>query len=398
MTDHHICFNPRVWKEALYYEKKGVEVVILSMWIGQEYLERDLQIIRGHAVIYKPYLNLIPGEAAKFIHFFYRARKRISGEMQRLFGIGLPEALSYAPAKMVRSALRENADHYSAHLECAFGAGNQLLKKGKNVSFDFEDWYSQDFLVPERPVRLLQSLEQSALEKGLFCTCTSVAMKNALQVYYGRNETAVVIYNGFSLEESSRIPTHNKHTPNQPMRAVWFSRSIGPDRGIEPFMQSLSECKPSLELHFLGKMEPGYQLVLENLASGNQIEIVIHPFINHAELMPFISGFDMGLAIDVVVNRNRDVTITNKILQYLQAGLPVLASDTAGHREVAAYFSEKVKVVNIHNPAQVADAILQLKEVKQGLSYEEQRRFEENFSWEAQEKKLDELVKSYYEW
>src|SRR5690242_20708741 len=133
MTDHHICFNPRVWKEAFYYEKKGVEVIILSMWIGQEYLERDLQIIRGHAVIYKPYLNLIPGEAAKFIRFFYRARKRISGEMQRLFGIGLPEALSYAPAKMFRSALRENADHYSAHLECAFAAGNQLLKKGKNV-------------------------------------------------------------------------------------------------------------------------------------------------------------------------------------------------------------------------------------------------------------------------
>ena len=48
-----------------------------------------------------------------------------------------------------------------------------------------------------------------------------------------------------------------------------------------------------------------------------------------------IAEHDIGFAGEEKISRSRDLTITNKILHYLLAGLAVVASDTAGQREVA---------------------------------------------------------------
>jgi hypothetical protein len=54
------------------------------------------------------------------------------------------------------------------------------------------------------------------------------------------------------------------------------------------------------------------------------------------ELPALIAQHDVGLALEDAAILNRDLTITNKILQYLNAGLAIVASDTAGQREVLA--------------------------------------------------------------
>ena len=184
LSDHHLSMNPRLWKEAFFYEKEGFKVVILNMWQSKDLLQRDLEILNGHAITYKAYLNLIPGEINSFARFLYRLRKKAASELQRLFKIGTKWAINHAPELMLQKALKEDANLYAAHLECAFFAGRDLILAGKKVSFDFEDWYSRDYLVPERPVKLLESLEKFALQNGLFCTAASNSMAVALKECY----------------------------------------------------------------------------------------------------------------------------------------------------------------------------------------------------------------------
>jgi glycosyltransferase involved in cell wall biosynthesis len=50
-----------------------------------------------------------------------------------------------------------------------------------------------------------------------------------------------------------------------------------------------------------------------------------------------IARYDIGLALEHSEPASRDLTITNKILQYLNAGLAVIATPTAGQREVFAH-------------------------------------------------------------
>ena len=398
LTDHHICFNPRLWKEAFFYEKNGFEVVILSMWISDDYLQKDKEILNGHSITYKPYLNLVPGTVNKITRTFYRIRKRIAGEVQRRLAIGTKWAISYGPGLMVQRALKEKADLYAAHLECAFFAGRKLIKAGKKVSFDFEDWYSRDFLVPERPVNLLESWEKFALNNGVFCTATSEAMAAGLKKFYAPGKTITVIYNGFSVEEENYIQPGKIRGTGESLKLLWFSRSIGPDRGIESFLNSLAHYDFPVELHLLGKMEPGYQAVLdEKFAMLKKHRLVVHPFIPHNRLLNFISHYEIGLAIDENINENRELTITNKILQYLQAGLHVLASDTAGHREVAVQLPESVTIVDITDSSKVVAVLSDLSNKTKTHQTRERDLFNKIFSWEAQEVKLQALLRKHYE-
>ena len=57
-----------------------------------------------------------------------------------------------------------------------------------------------------------------------------------------------------------------------------------------------------------------------------------------------IAEHDIGFAGEQNYCRSRDLTVTNKILHYLLGGLAVIASDTAGQRQIAAQAGEAVRV------------------------------------------------------
>ncbi len=388
LTDHHISINPRAWKEAFYYESRGWEVLILCKWQSKDLLEKDRKILEGHSVIYKPYLNLIKEETNTVKRFYYRARRRLAGDIQKYFKTGSGWAISHGPNLMYNAAMKENADLYSAHLECAFFAGRKLVNAGKNVSFDFEDWYSHDYLVPARPVKLLASLESFALENGLFCTSASHSMAEALQEHYDACMPEV-IFNGFSVSEGKSHHT-GAAAKGQFLKVLWFSRTVAQDRGLEQMLRALKEYQNPVELHLLGNTSDMYKKFLEKEFPFAKHTLKLHSFIPHHQLQDFISQFDVGLSIEEHVNENRYLTITNKILQYLQAGIPVLASDTKGNKEVAAMFPSVV-IANIYQPEDVIHALDFLR----NHTFDKaagQRRFEEIFSWEAQERKLDSIL------
>ena len=52
------------------------------------------------------------------------------------------------------------------------------------------------------------------------------------------------------------------------------------------------------------------------------------------ELLSRLAEHDIGLALEQQEIKSRNLTLTNKIFQYLQAGLALVATDTAGQREI----------------------------------------------------------------
>jgi len=70
--------------------------------------------------------------------------------------------------------------------------------------------------------------------------------------------------------------------------------------------------------------------------------IVVHGWCRARSCCRGIAEHDIGFAGETPSIRSRDLTATNKILQYLLAGLAVVASDTAGQRECAGQASDAV--------------------------------------------------------
>ena len=356
-------------------------------------LKRDREILNGHNIVHKAYLNLIKGQVNKVSHFLYRLRKRAAGELQRFFKIGTGWSISHSPGLMFKKALEENADLYSAHLECAFFTGRNLIKAGKKVSYDFEDWYSRDYLVPERPVKLLEALEKFAIDNGAFVTAASTSMAAALKESYKPAREITVIYNGFSIEENLAVERSILPEAPGPLKLLWFSRTVGAGRGIESIINALAFCKSAVELHLLGGMADGYgDFIQKEFSQIKPHSFVMHSFMRHNQLFNFIRQFDVGLAIEENINDNKKLTVSNKMLQYLQAGIQVIASDTAGQKEIAAFFPSAVHIVDIADPVQVASAINYCNENRNNDKQKQQSLFNKIFCWEAQEKKLEELI------
>jgi len=71
------------------------------------------------------------------------------------------------------------------------------------------------------------------------------------------------------------------------------------------------------------------------------------------ELLHKIAGFDIGLALELTSPPSRNYTITNKFFQYLQAGLPVIASETEGQNEGFEQFKPGFKLSQQPNLNQV---------------------------------------------
>jgi hypothetical protein len=395
ISDHHLCINPRLWKEAFVYEKMGFEVTILTKWQSKEHKQRDLELLKGCSISYLCYLNITPGEVTPAKRFYYRLRTRVASEMQVYFKIGGKWAINHDPGLLFKKALELNADLYSAHLESGFYAGRKLIKAEKKVCFDFEDWYSKDYLTSSRAKGLLKKLEIFALNYGNFCTVASNSMAVALKNTYQFKNTVEVIYNSFPDDDFS-IPLNNDST-NSSIQVVWTSRTVGPGRGLETFLESLAFVRIPLHFHIIGECQKGYEQFLQNEFSKNEFhKLFFHGFLSHSELQRSLHRFDLGLAIENNYPENRDVTVTNKILQYLQFGLSVLATNTKGQEEISAFFPDSITTVD---PLKTQDWAFAIENFYHNRKIKDQRKhkliYQANFSWHRQEEKLKNLIDNY---
>jgi glycosyltransferase involved in cell wall biosynthesis len=391
LSDLHLSANPRVWKEGNTLASHGYKVVILTMWTSDSAREKDQLFVAHPNLQYKASLNLIVGEVNPVIRFLIRAQARLRREIKKKFNIDSAGCLGYAPKTMIKAAVKEQADLYIAHTEFGLVIGKELINLGRKVAFDIEDWYSNDYLVPERPVALLKSLEYFALNKGLYCSCPSQSMATALGLAYSAKGKLEVIYNGFSIKENPVMIQSQNATAS----LVWFSQTIGPGRGLETLIESLQYLEQKVILHLYGNCVEGYEVYLQQIFPQHAGHtLFIHPPVKHSELVSILAQYKIGLAIENNHPENKNTTVSNKILQYVQAGIKILATNTAGQSEIAAYFPDAIALISPNEPRQWSITLENLIKSPAINASSQAAAFEKYFSWEAQEKKLLKLVEN----
>ncbi len=275
-----------------------------------------------------------------------------------------------------REARKRSADLYIGHLEGGIWAAEQLRKQGKRVGVDLEDWYSED-LLPEarrdRPIRLLKKLERNLLCEGAHSSCTSEAMADALVKEYGCRRP-LVIRNVFPLKDREGLDGKWKDRPGMarwmmkndptrerpkeaPVSIHWFSQTIGPGRGLELLFQVLESLQENFELHLRGNLK-GYEGWLERVCPGGvRKRVTVHSLVENEDLLSRVAEHDIGYAGELPEPPSRDLTITNKVYQYLHAGLAVVASDTEGQKEAVRSATGAVAIFRAGNSGSLTEAI-----------------------------------------
>jgi glycosyltransferase involved in cell wall biosynthesis len=380
--------NPRVWKEANSLASAGYRTSVLTVVYDNLKLKYDRELLHS-SVDYQPVVDLSKESGSYSDVYLSRLRRKSAQILKKYFRIDTVRLMVYRPSKLLKAALNLNADLYIAHQETGLFIGNELLKKGKRVAFDIEDWYSRDYVNSMRAIKLLDLAESFALKNASYVSCPSDSMSDSLTSHFSLTERPCTIYNGFSIIENDNILNSNIEKDS----LVWFSQVIGPNRGLETLVKAMALIRKPMKVHLAGDAMPSFKQELEAGFSKTCHQLYFHSAMEHHQLLPFISTFGIGLAIENNFPTSRETTITNKILQYVQAGISILATNTKGQIEVAKYISDRIRIVKTDDPEEWAREIEYLNEKKAGKCADQIKIFSDHFSWEAQEQKLLSLVR-----
>ncbi|MEO5967387.1 MAG: hypothetical protein ABIP68_02325, partial [Ferruginibacter sp.] len=211
--------------------------------------------------------------------------------------------------------------HNPGALWATFVAGTKFNCK---MGFDVEDYHpgeGTDLHLQNLTRKLMQHVLPKMNYVSFASTLILEEIKNEVNSDY---KNWVTILNYFPADEFS-VP---QIVITGTLKLVWFSQNINEGRGLELILDSLKSNPEKVELHLYGNPNAEFE---KKYLSG-QKNIFLHGTFPQGKLHKEIQKYDVGLALDIPTDKNRELAITNKILAYYQAGLYILASNTKSHK------------------------------------------------------------------
>lgn len=352
----HLANAPRVQKEARTLRLAGAEVIVCGTWSSAALADEDVLLARLLDIDFRPVVDIRNASG-----FRIRVLQRLATELykrfkwvsSRNFGIGVPELL--------QEARRIKADLTIVHLESGLWIAKELLATNQSVGVDFDDWFSQD--LPEadrlgRPVVALQALERHLLVHASYCTTTTRVMAAAIAADAKSNRLPIAIPNCFPAADREQAELGPGDVTAQGCVAFhWFSQTIGPNRGLETLAQALELLSGNWCLSLRGNIKHYTQWFENTFSNAARAKIKILDPVPNTQLLSRIMSHDVGLALEIPYCMSRQYTATNKIFEYMRAGLAIIATNTEGQLEVMNACPDAGIVVSSEDPAELAFAM-----------------------------------------
>ena len=243
-------------------------------------------------------------------------------------------AFSRAGHELVRAALAEPTDFYYGGTTGALASvAGAAARAGVPYGIDFEDLHSAEHADTTASGRLANTLaariEERLIGQAVFVTTSSGPIADRYRELYGVRP--LVVHNTFPLP--GRAPSAEQNT-DAPLKLYWFSQTIGPGRGLEDVVAAAGLGGLPCELHLRGHVADAYRSALSAAAAATapRLTMTFHEPVPPDAMVDSCRPYDIGLSIEGVRPPNRALCLTNKALAYPLAGLPVIVTDTPGHR------------------------------------------------------------------
>lgn len=258
-------------------------------------------------------------------------------------------------------------------------------EKGIALQLDIEDFYPGEALYfnkSKEKENRMQLMAKSFLKaNSITYASEGIALECQKQFEISLGTEQSIILNAFKSKDFKE-PILKK---SEPIKCVWFSQHIGPNRGLEQVFEAATNLE-HIEFHLIGKSNQNY-LEGQNLTSN----IKFHDSMQQDDLHAFLNQMDIGLALETTeADHNRNICLTNKILAYSQAGLYILATDTFGQRQFLNSLKYDAGTI-LSKTLQFELQNLNLLDLRHIAKIERWQKAK-SFSWDKEQLKLKELV------
>ncbi len=291
-------------------------------------------------------------------------------------------------APLRRAASRVAADLYIAHYVAGLAAAGAVAgERGALLGFDAEDYHGGEGTPLQR--RMVRRIDRAYLPRCAHVTAAAPMIGEA----YARDCAVrpVTVLNVFPLAMAPAAP--RPAAAEGPLRAYWFSQTIGPDRGLQAFIDAMARARHPVTLDIRGSNRWGHGDTLLALARERGIadRVRLLATAPPEDMVRLAAEYDLGLSLETDVSENRRVCLTNKIFTYLLAGVPVLLSDTPAQRALAPLLGRAARLVSLADPAAMAAALDGLTGAPGAVAAaraDAWRLGRERYNWEFEKKAL----------
>lgn len=353
----NLASNPRVLKEADALHGAGYDVTAVVCDYNEVLREADDEIEAA-----------VPWKVIRVPRSFDEGvtARVATGVAQALSALGVTVPVGVAArsartpvAALMRRAREVPADLYIAHYVAALPAAAAAARRhGALLGFDAEDFHSGEGTGAPGDafrMRMIGIVERAILPACTHVTAAAPLIGKAYAARYGIAEPATVL-NVFPLSMAPPQPKASRAEEGAPLRAYWFSQTIGPDRGLQAFIQAMAQAKARVTLDIRGSNRWGHGDALLALAAslgiGERVKLL--PMASPGEMVHLAADYDVGLSLETKVSENRRICLTNKIFTYLLAGVPVVMSDTPAQKLLAKDLGRSARLCSLDDPAGLA--------------------------------------------
>ncbi len=357
----HLASNPRVVKEADALHAAGYRVTVIAGNLTAFVRPFDEEIVAR-----APWTVVRVDPASLAARLASRLAKALTQAWSPK-AAGIPSwlaAIAYSSqtSGLTRAARAVPADLYIAHYVAGLPAAAAAAQlHGAAVGYDAEDFHAGERTNDagaSREIALVREIESNFLPRCVHGTAASPMIALAYAELYGVK--LVPVLNVFPLMDAGDgpPPVGDAH-PKKELSAYWFSQTIGPDRGLQSFIQAMARTRARVTLHVRGSDHRGHGKNLLALARSLQIgdRVELLPMESPFRMVEFARHYDIGLSLEADISESRRRCLTNKIFTYLLAGRPVLMSDTPAQTALAGELGPAAALVSLSDPGTISDQL-----------------------------------------
>src|SRR5690242_6758657 len=261
-----------------------------------------------------------------------KSRTRVSRSLFRVTGRILSPAVSSLATEFEKTVKKIDADVYIGHNIDTLLPLTRLAKRRKAaLIFDSMEYHAD------------MGDGQTDTEKEIVKAIQAECLPQCDLILASSPELAAELNNAYSVRRILalyNVPAKISNLSNdrRPGFALyWRNSTIGlGQRGLATVLSALKLLPESITLHLQGRLpqDRGRELRRRIDDLGISHRVNIYPPFMPNQAVSAAAGYHVGLCLEHGGIRNHELTVSNKIFDYMMAGLPVVASDLPGLRTV----------------------------------------------------------------
>lgn len=356
---NNFIFDSRVLREAISLKKGGYEVKVIAFHEADlpEFEYKEGIPVYRIKLKSRSWSKSYFVQIIKWIELFYRiVKNHKDADFYHVCDV-----LPLPVGMLIKKFFNKNAKVvYDAH----------ELEFDKNVSRKFYG-------------KLIRFLEARYIKKVDAMMTVSQPIAEAYGEYYNITPPKVVM-NCANLQKVVPNQIFRKKFKLKPeQKIILYQGNLKPHRGVEQLIEAFKTFSEEYVLVLLGMpfTDSYLDYLKKEMAQVNNI--FYHPAVAPNELLAYTASADIGTYLIQKTNRSHDMSLGNKIFEYIHAGLPIITSDLIVTREVIG--NKLGCVIEKDTTAEIKKAIDTI--LKNGIeSYKKELQLAaQKYNWENQE-------------